>query len=270
MSPSILAKRENKVGSIFSTVTHTIRNEGVIGLYRGTGVSVLGSLAGTCMYFTCYDMARNHLQRPGSKRSSVGGGQLLMDFVAGFIAETVSCLVWVPVDVCKERLQTQAQLKVSNYKGSWDAMRSIVINDGVSQLYRGYFATLASFGPMSALYFTFYEELKRRLIDPQRNEYTFRRLLICAGGAGLISSWLTTPLDLVKLRLQVQRRTQSLGKSSHTGFYYRHFLHGLHEVFRREGLSGAFRGSIARATFHTPATAITVACVETVRDRYLR
>ena len=46
-------------------------------------------------------------------------------FASGIIAETVSCVLWVPIDVVKERLQAQTFLKSYNYKGTFDAIRQI-------------------------------------------------------------------------------------------------------------------------------------------------
>ena len=52
--------------------------------------------------------------------------------------ETCSCTLWVPIDVVKERLQTQQVLPPElRYKGSWHAVTSIVSLEGVSGLYRG-------------------------------------------------------------------------------------------------------------------------------------
>jgi len=39
---------------------------------------------------------------------------------------------------------------------SWDALRMILRTEGRRGIYKGYAATLASFGPFSALYFVFY------------------------------------------------------------------------------------------------------------------
>jgi hypothetical protein len=78
-----------------------------------------------------------------------------------------SCVVFVPVDVIKERLQVQrSSLAVSSsqvagapYKGSVHALRTIFAEEGFRGVYKGYGATLMSFGPFSALYFLFYEEV---------------------------------------------------------------------------------------------------------------
>lgn len=87
-------------------------------------------------------------------------------------AETVSCVLWVPIDVLKERMQIQrvpgkggmsAEGAGVFYATGLQAIRETVRNEGILGFYRGYGATLMSFGPFSALYFMFYEEGKRAL-----------------------------------------------------------------------------------------------------------
>ena len=49
--------------------------------------------------------------------------------------------------------------KATYYKNSFQAVKIIAREEGIRGIYRGYAATLLSFGPFSALYFTFYEEV---------------------------------------------------------------------------------------------------------------
>ena len=83
---------------------------------------------------------------------------------------TGSCIVFVPVDVIKERLQVQqttstltsgssSSNKLPIYRGSFDALLQICKQEGVRGIYKGYGATLLTYGPFSALYFLLYEEV---------------------------------------------------------------------------------------------------------------
>ena len=82
--------------------------------------------------------------------------------------EWYSCTIFVPVDVVKERLQVQSnksgntntsQSTSVRYKGSVDAFRTIIQQEGLRGLYKGYTATIFSNGPFSACYFLLYEEV---------------------------------------------------------------------------------------------------------------
>lgn len=130
---------------------------------------------------------------------------------AGMAAEALSCVLWVPIDVIKERMQVQGEpLKGTTniyYRNTLDAMTTIARTEHLAGLYKGYGATLLSFGPFSALYFMFYERTKthaRKLLDVE--ELPAQYTLASAAIAGATASFLTNPLDLIKLRLQVPDR----------------------------------------------------------------
>ena len=77
-----------------------------------------------------------------------------------FIIQILSCAIFIPVDVVKERLQVQSTKNLGyQYKGSWDALRTIFAQEGYRGWYKGYFATLFSYGPFSAVYFGIFEEV---------------------------------------------------------------------------------------------------------------
>lgn len=82
-------------------------------------------------------------------------------------AEALSCVLWVPIDVIKERMQVQVQSSTASgaarkvyYRNTVDAVQTIARTERLGGLYKGYVATLLSFGPFSALYFMFYEKTK--------------------------------------------------------------------------------------------------------------
>lgn len=83
---------------------------------------------------------------------------------SGMIAEACCCIVFVPVDVVKERLQVQSinqQHGESNYTSSVNAASRIIKEEGLRGIYKGYFATVLSYGPFSAIYFALYEKVRR-------------------------------------------------------------------------------------------------------------
>ena len=62
--------------------------------------------------------------------------QALCYFISGFMAEAVSCVFWLPIDVVKERMQVQTNLKIYNYRNGLDAITTILKTEGVVGLYR--------------------------------------------------------------------------------------------------------------------------------------
>jgi hypothetical protein len=169
--------------------------------------------------------------------------------------EAVACVVYVPVDVIKERLQVQGKdANDIRYKGGADALVKIWHSEGVHGIYRGYGATLMSFGPFSALYFVFYERFKSWSEDLTGSAtLSLPWLIVSSASAGALASFLTSPLDMAKLRLQVERgRNQS---TPSTVIPYRGIVDCLQQAYTRGGIrNGLFRGAGARVLHFVPAT----------------
>ena len=84
--------------------------------------------------------------------------------------------------------------------------------------------------------------------------------------AGILASFITNPLDLAKLRLQVQRAGK-VGGGDQKSFYYKHMLHGVYRIALDEGPLALFAGSFARCLFHVPMVAISMSIVEVVKPK---
>jgi len=125
-------------------------------LYRGFAIHITGSIPAAGLYFGAYEFFKSQTLQ----YTYLQQHPFVAYLAGGMFAETVACVLFVPVDVIKERRQVQANLKTFNYKNDVDAVRQVVRTEGVRGLYRAYGATVMSFGPFSALYFLFYENLK--------------------------------------------------------------------------------------------------------------
>lgn len=267
--------------TILGTFTNTIKNEGIKGLYKGLPIAILGAMPACILYFGSYEFAKKRLLL----FKNFSNSEFLMYFISGMFAETISCLIFVPVDVIKERRQVQINLGTYNYKSDFDAFKTILQQEKLRGLYKAYGATVMSFGPMSAFYFMFYEffkgfcvrndartyiqRVKKEDMDKLKEEkldIPFRQSLICAGLASSLSSFITSPLDLVKLRMQVQRASTDYNKSNAV---YRNMFQGLVHIGRHEGISGLYRGALVRALYHTPAGALSMTFLEVVKP-YVR
>lgn len=257
----------------------TYQGEGLLALYRGFGAIVVGGTPGTVAYLCSYDYVKNVLSN--TKRS--GLPEFAVHFTAGMLAETFACIIYVPVDVVKERLQVQRGIGVGSmhYHGSYDAFRKIIRDEGLRGIYKGYFATLASFGPFSALYFVFYEQLKEisrarvrssSTVDAtDRIDIPFHYTVVGSASAGAAAAWLTSPLDMAKLRLQIQRGEHVLNAShSCDEKMYRGMIDCLIQIYKEKGLPGLFRGAGARVIHYVPAMTVTMTCYEEFRQLFAK
>ena len=302
-APTTPFRGNNPYRGPFDALLQTARTEGIAGLYRGFGAVLVGGTPGTVVYLCAYDLAKQHfsdLWRATTPNTTARGDteeSFLVHFAAGMTAETIACVVYVPVDVVKERMQVQRRIAteqgVSNhhqstyYRNSYDALQKIVRTEGVAGIYRGYAATLASFGPFSALYFVFYERFKlwarqqqqqqlvASRVDTTADNLPFQSVLLCSASAGALASWITSPLDMAKLRLQVSRGQQAAAVAAAatatesgiptTTVAFRGVADCLQQAYLSGGIPALFRGAGARVLHFTPATTITMTSYETCR-----
>ncbi|KAL8270833.1 hypothetical protein Esti_005204 [Eimeria stiedai] len=257
--------------------------DGLRGLYRGFAITSTLAVPATCLYFSTYEFLKARLlalsedsregAQPRSKQSFAAA--LLLDSVCGFSAEAISCVLYLPMDVCKERLQVYSALRQKGAESEKPNLRKLTRGEGLRSLYRGYGATLLSFGPFSALFFTLnhqFSQVAQRLLPPktsasQQSGAGCRPLVdatVAAAAAGA-AAFVTAPLDKVKLRLQVQSDAAVAQK---TPFYYRHVFHGLSSLLKTEGLAGCFAGVGARTTFQAGSFFVMFLFMQNVRNLY--
>jgi hypothetical protein len=285
-SSSSLSQQRHPYRGPFDALLKTIRSEGLPGLYRGFPAVLIGGTPGTVLYLCSYEFAKNNLMRLWeSNYKPSAGGDFLVHFSSGMIAETIACIIYVPVDVVKERMQVQHTIRQNtathslSYRNSFDAVKQIMRTEGLSGIYRGYGATIGSFGPFSALYFVFYEKCKlwaRQHVSGSDHNNQFGReleesvnlpfswILLCSASSGALASWITSPLDMAKLRLQVQRG-QAMEKGLATTSF-RGVWDCLRHAFNEEGFRGLFRGAGARVLYFAPATTVTMTSYELCRS----
>jgi len=237
--------------STYSALINTLKYEGLIGLYRGIVATSLGAVPASCIYYTTYE----------TSREAYSGMRLLQDcpmltnFLGGLTAELISCIFWVPVDVIKERCQTQSIAPVSQrYTGPIDAIIKILNREGVRGIYKAYGATVLSFGPQSGIQLSLHEKFKEAAVGVYGVKtaadlpgFTFGLTGAVAGG---IAAFLTTPLDVVKLRMQVSRGPMDVN------FKYKNLVHGFYRLVTEEGITGMYRGAGARVLFFMPSTGV--------------
>ncbi|CDJ28444.1 mitochondrial carrier domain-containing protein, putative [Eimeria mitis] len=278
------------------TLTSLWRKEGLVGLYRGFGITAGLAVPATCLYFSAYEVLKARLlwlsrsheeqqQQPEAAAADISFTRaLLLDSVCGFTAEAIACLLYLPMDVCKERLQVYTSMQPDAVQKRKPTLADVARMGGLRGLYSGYGATLLSFGPFSALFFTLNHQFGKatsRLLQPAEAEGSSGRpssssaaapsspLLAAsvAGAAGGCAAFLTAPLDKVKLRLQVQVEA-SAGRRP--PFYYKHFFHGLISLCKTEGVAGCFAGVGARTMFHSASLFMTFLFMQNARNLYCR
>ncbi|CCH42621.1 putative mitochondrial carrier [Wickerhamomyces ciferrii] len=199
-----------KYKSMFNAYRSIFVEEGIRrGLYGGYGAAMLGSLPSTAIFFATYET---------TKRLMIHDWQLndtLAHLTGGFLGDFASSFVYVPSEVLKTRMQLQGRFNNPffqsgyNYRGLFDGFKTVIKTEGPGTLFYGYKATLCRDLPFSALQFAFYEKFREyafftKGLNSKVDDLTIDLELLTGAAAGGLAGTLTTPLDVIKTRIQTQ------------------------------------------------------------------
>ncbi len=107
----------------------------------------------------------------------------------------------------------------------------------------------------------------KELIVAEENKPTPFESMICSATAGAVAGFITTPLEIVKLRMQIQRAdvAQTGGKLENSLFGYKNALHGLGMMIKSEGIFALYKGALLRVMFSVPMTTLSFTLTEQFR-----
>lgn len=131
-------------------ITKTMKTDGVNGLYRGFGISVVGIIAYRAAYFGCYDTGKAFIQSDSF-------------FVMWGFAQIVtvcSGILSYPLDTVRRRLMMQSGRKDVQYTGTLDCFAKIAKNEGTKAFFKGAGSNVLR-GTGGALVLVFYDKLQK-------------------------------------------------------------------------------------------------------------
>ncbi|KAJ1557843.1 hypothetical protein HK096_005049, partial [Nowakowskiella sp. JEL0078] len=166
----------------------------------------------------------------------------IRDFLAGSAAGmaqvAVGCVVVHPLDTVKVRLQIEGNS--GRFNGPIDCLVKTIRSEGFFALYKGMASPLLGIGFVNAVLFSAYGWLK----NVQQNgtkQLTLTQIAIAGAGAGAINSVVSSPIELFKIRLQVQY--DSLKSPSSASPRYKGNFDVAKQLYRDYGWrNGIFRG----------------------------
>lgn len=170
-------------------------------------------------------------------------------FVQGGIAGAFGATIVYPIDMVKTRMQNQRSTVVGQllYKNSIDCARKIFRNEGFLGFYRGLGPQLVGVAPEKAIKLTVNDIVRSRAMDPETGRIKIYWELAAGGMAGGCQVIFTNPLEIVKIRLQVQGEAAKL-----EGIKPRGAIH----IIRQLGIVGLYKGSSACLLRDIPFSAI--------------
>ncbi|KAJ1655042.1 mitochondrial aspartate-glutamate transporter agc1 [Dispira simplex] len=127
-------------------------------------------------------------------------------FSLGAVAGAVGATAVYPIDLVKTRMQNQRSAVVGEvlYKNSIDCFRKVIRNEGPIGLYRGLAPQLVGVAPEKAIKLTMNDLVRRLAQDPHTGDIALWAEVLAGCTAGGSQVIFTNPLEIVKIRLQVQ------------------------------------------------------------------
>ncbi|OJD12663.1 hypothetical protein AJ78_06785 [Emergomyces pasteurianus Ep9510] len=127
-------------------------------------------------------------------------------FGLGSIAGAFGAFMVYPIDLVKTRMQNQRSARVGEklYSNSLDCARKVIRNEGVLGLYSGVVPQLIGVAPEKAIKLTVNDLVRGSFTDKQTGKIGLPWEIFAGGAAGGCQVVFTNPLEIVKIRLQVQ------------------------------------------------------------------
>ncbi|KAI8561933.1 hypothetical protein RHMOL_Rhmol04G0380400 [Rhododendron molle] len=212
-----------------------LKNDGILGIFRGFGTSAVGSLPGRVLALTSLEVSKDMMLKYTERLNMSEATRVgIANGVAGMLSNLVSCTYFVPLEVTCQRLMVQGLPGTAFCNGPFDVVRKVIKAEGFRGMYRGFGLTAVTQSPASALWWGAYgaaqhiiwsnmaflsflllphnpptPPLFRSLgyIDNMEQKPSHMEMVSVQATAGMLagacSSVITTPLDTVKTRLQV-------------------------------------------------------------------
>ncbi|KAF3420787.1 hypothetical protein E2986_04399 [Frieseomelitta varia] len=212
-----------------SIVIHIIKNENVLGLWRGMTPTITRVVPGVGLYFASLHWLKHtlHLKDPLTPTEAL---------LLGITARSMSGALLIPITVSD----------VYKYNSIAEALKLIYKQEGVRGLSSGLVPTLLRDAPYSGLYLTFYTQL-RTIFTKADLPYTKSSVPLhfsCGILAGIFASIITQPADVIKTKMQLYPDE------------FKNIRNAALRIYEKYGILGYFKGIVPRMLRRTLVTAM--------------
>lgn len=241
---------KQKFKGMFDFIHRTVREEGVLSLWRGNGSSVLRYYPSVALNFSLKDLYRGLLRNSSSQENHLFSGALA-NFIAGSAAGCTALIVVYPLDIAHTRLAADVGKKEARqFRGIHHFLKTVHRKDGVRGIYRGLPASLHGVIVHRGLYFGGFDTVKEVFSEDAKPELALWKRWVLAQGVTTSAGLASYPLDTVRRRIMMQSGIERPMYSS--------TLDCWRKIYRVEGLASFYRGALSNMFRSTGSAAILV------------
>ncbi|ODM95700.1 ADP,ATP carrier protein 2 [Orchesella cincta] len=146
------AGAEREFSGLGNCLSKIYKSDGLVGLYRGFGVSVQGIIIYRAAYFGFFDTAKGML--PDPKKTP-----FLVSWAIAQTVTTIAGIVSYPFDTVRRRMMMQSGRSDKMYKNTMDCWGKIYKTEGGNAFFKGAFSNVLR-GTGGALVLVLYDEIK--------------------------------------------------------------------------------------------------------------
>ncbi|KAH8664005.1 mitochondrial carrier domain-containing protein [Xylariales sp. PMI_506] len=171
-------------------------------------------------------------------------------FLLGSVAGAFGAFMVYPIDLVKTRMQNQRGANPGQrlYNNSIDCFRKVIANEGFRGLYSGVLPQLVGVAPEKAIKLTVNDLVRNAFTDKKTGSIKLGYEILAGGTAGACQVVFTNPLEIVKIRLQVQGEVAKTagGAEKRSAMW----------IVKNLGLRGLYKGASACLLRDVPFSAI--------------
>lgn len=257
--------QSNLSHNVSATARHTAAGT-LRSIYAGLPSAIIGSMPSAASFFVVYDGVKRAMIRKEMSAAT----QSYIHMLASSLGEIAACAIRVPTEVVKQR--AQAGLFGGKSSAAFLDILSLRNTAGyttmVKELYRGGGVTIMREIPFTILQFTMWEQAKSAwsarqsmLVGREKDLVTAGESALFGSLSGAIAAGVTTPLDVLKTRIMLERReVGDKRKRMGAGGVVR-------QILAEEGWKGFFRGFVPRVGWISTGGAIFLGTYQAAANR---
>ena len=194
----VKVRLQNSGGNDLKVLSNIVKFEGILSLWRGCGISIIGSSIGNSVSFGVVENAKSHLMK-GRNGQLTGYEHMICGAYSGAACAFIS----TPTESIRIKLQTQISGH-KDYVRAKDLILQSVRKGGPLSLYKGFSTTFIREVFGDAAYFYVYQMLPRYLFGGNENteDRSLFHIMLSGGFAGIAYWTIIYPVDTIKSRLQ--------------------------------------------------------------------
>ncbi|KAI8621363.1 mitochondrial tricarboxylate transporter [Chytriomyces sp. MP71] len=235
----------------------TVREHGVLGLYRGLSALVIGTASKAGVRFLVFDQIKAALE---DKNGKVTGWRMMLAGLGAGVMEAIIAVT--PTETIKTKLIQDQNNSNPRFKGLLHGTRIIIAEQGIAGIYQGVTTVIARQGANSAVRLAAYGMMRERATDYYEVKGVASVPAYATFGigavAGVITVYTTMPLDVLKTKMQAVDARQRYKNSADCAV----------KTFKEEGVFAFWKGATPRLGRLIFSGGIVFTCYEEVLRLY--